>query len=68
MTMADTTGMSDAETTPATADDDDAQHGHGHAPSGEPLGPVDVTAWAYALGGSLLGLLVIVALYIARGA
>ena len=61
--------MSDAETTHATFDEAATGHetDHGHAPS-EPLGPVDVSAWAYALGGSLLGLLTVLALYIARGA
>jgi hypothetical protein len=58
--------MSDAETTPATATDDH-DSGHGHAPAGEPLGPVNVTTWAYALAGSLLGVLMVLALYIARG-
>lgn len=56
--------MSDAETTPAT---DDHDSGHGHAPAGEPLGPINVTTWAYALAGSLLGVLMVLALYIARG-
>jgi hypothetical protein len=41
--------------------------GHGHAVGGEPLGPVDLTAWVYALAGSLLGLVVILALYLAGG-
>lgn len=69
--MADTRAMSDSETGPAARDG--AEHGHGagheneHAPT-EPLGPVDVTTWAYALAGSGLGLLVIGALYLARGA
>lgn len=56
--------MSDAETTPATDDHDSS---HGHPPAGEPLGPINVTAWAYALAGSLLGVLMVLALYIARG-
>lgn len=48
----------------------DAEPGaeHGHASVGEHLGPVDVAAWGYALGGSLLGLVVLLALYLARGA
>lgn len=58
--------MSDAETTPTPATDDH-DSGHGHAPAGEPLGPVNVTAWAYALAGSLMGVLMLVALYVARG-
>ncbi len=58
--------MSDTENTHPVSDD----HGldHGHAPAGEPLGPVDVMTWASALGGSLLGLLVVLALLAARGA
>jgi hypothetical protein len=40
---------------------------HGHPSSGAPLGPIDVAAWAYALVGSLLGVLVVLALYIASG-
>ncbi len=71
--MPDTTGMPEAEITHATTDE--AGHGHGHdsdhdgahAPAGEPLGPVDLGAWAYTLGGSMLGLLTVLALYIARG-
>ena len=59
--------MSDTENT--HADDAHGQdRGHGHAPAGEPLGPVDVMTWAYAAAGSLLGLLVVVALFVARGA
>lgn len=60
--MPDTTGMSETENTHAAGDE------HGHAPAGEPLGPVDVMTWAYAAAGSLLGLLVVVALLAARGA
>jgi len=64
--MADTVAMSDAETTP-TAAADPHDDGHGHAPAGEPLGPVDVAAWAYAAVGAVLGLLVALALYVAGG-
>jgi hypothetical protein len=63
--MTDTGTMSDADTTHTTADGD--QDAHGHAPTGELLGPVDWEAWAYALGGGVLGLLVALALLIARG-
>lgn len=63
--MTDTRAMSDADPTPASTDAHD--DGHGHAPEGEPLGPVDVTLWAYALGGAVLGVLVVLALLIARG-
>ena len=55
--------MSDADTHASTDIDD----GHGHAPTGEPLGEVDVEAWAYALGGAVLGGLVALALFIAGG-
>lgn len=56
--------MSETENTHAAGDEHGQDHGHG--PAGEPLGPVDVATWAYALAGSLLGLLVIVALLVAR--
>ena len=62
--MADTGTMSDADTTHATSD---AHEDHGQAPAGEPLGPIDWETWAYALGGSVLGALVVLALFIARG-
>jgi|GEM_PF-7048514 len=67
--MLDTTAMSDAETAHASAPDthDDRADGHGHAPAGEPLGPIDVTAWAYALVGAAMGTLVVLVLFIARG-
>lgn len=64
--------MSDAETTHVTADEAGQGHGHdtdhadGHAPS-EPLGPINVTVWGYAIAGSLLGVLTLLALYVARG-
>lgn len=63
--MSDTQDMSDVDTSHSTtnAHEDD----HGHAPAGEPLGSIDLTAWAYALAGAALGALVIVALFIARG-
>ncbi len=63
--MADTGAMSDADTTHATVD---AHHEeHGHAPAGEPLGPIDWETWAYAIGGGVLGALVALALFIAGG-
>jgi hypothetical protein len=49
---------------------DDHDHhvsGDGHEPAGTPLGPVDVTTWAYAIAGSIAGLLVALALWVARG-
>ena len=65
--------MPDAETTHAMTDE--AGHGHGHdaghdaahTPAG-PLGAVDVATWGYAVAGSLLGLLTVLALYVAGGA
>lgn len=66
--MADTGAMSDADTNhDSTANAQDDGHGHGHAPASEPLGPVNLTSWAYAAGGAVLGLLVALALFIARG-
>ena len=65
--MADTGAMSDAETTDASTTDGHADP-HGHAPAGEPLGPLDLGSWAYAGAGAVLGLLVVLALFIARGA
>ena len=67
--MADTTTMSDAETALNDAPDshDDHAGGHGHAPAGEPLGPVDVTAWVYSITGGVAGLLVALVLLVARG-
>lgn len=66
--------MSDAEHTPSTTaegddgHDADTEHGHGHGPTGEVLGPVDLTTWAYAIAGSALGVLTVIALVIAGGA
>jgi hypothetical protein len=66
--------MTDTEHTPETAGqsdhghDRDPEHGHGQASSGEALGPVDVTTWAYAIAGSVLAILTILALYVAGGA
>jgi hypothetical protein len=63
--MTDTEPMSDADTahTPTDAHDD----GHGHAPAGESLGPIDWAAWGYTIGGAVLGALVVAALFIANG-
>ena len=63
--MADTGAMSDADTTHASTDAHD--DGHAHAPAGEPLGPIDWETWAYAIAGAMLGALVALALFIARG-
>ncbi len=63
--MTDTGHMSDADTAHASTDAHD--DGHGHAPAGEPLGPIDWEAWGYAIGGAVLGALVVGALFIANG-
>jgi hypothetical protein len=42
----------------------DTDDGHGHGAPSEPLGPVDGRAWAAAIGGAALGIVVIVALYL----
>jgi hypothetical protein len=58
--------MSDAETahTPATDAHDNAGH---HEPAGEPLGPVDVAKWGYAIAGGVVGILAALALFAASG-
>ena len=68
--MADTTDMSahDDATTPPNHDGVADGHGGGHDSEGEPLGPVNLAAWAYALAGACLGLLTAAGLYLARGA
>jgi hypothetical protein len=62
--MADTGAMSDAETAHSTdpAAHDDTSH---HEPAGEPLGPVDVAKWGYAIAGGAVGVLVVVVLVVA---
>jgi hypothetical protein len=45
-----------------------SSHGHGHEEPGEPLGPIDLAAWAYAAGGAFVGLVTAVALYVAANA
>ncbi len=69
MTMSDTGSMSDTDTTHVSAahDGDADTATHDHAPAGEPLGPVDVTTWAYAIGGSLVGVVLALAMLIAGG-
>lgn len=62
--------MSDADPThaPAGGAHDDHGSGHGaHEPS-EPLGPIDVAAWGYAIAGGAVGVVVALALYVAGGA
>jgi hypothetical protein len=39
--------------------------GHGHGDDAEPLGPPDLVAWAYAIVGGAVGLVVVLALYVA---
>lgn len=61
--MTDTGGMSDAERMrPSSEDHDDHASGHDRTSAGEPLGPVDVTTWAYAISGALSGLVLLLAL------
>ena len=45
---------------------DPGAHGSddGHGAPSEPLGPVDSRAWAAAIGGAALGIVVILALYL----
>jgi hypothetical protein len=54
---------------PSTDTEDLHDHaaGHGHEPAGEPLGPVNLRAWGYALGGAAVGALVVLALLVAAG-
>ena len=61
--------MSDAETAHATTADahDDHGSGHGHETASDPLGPIDVTAWAYAIAGGAVGVVVALTLLVARG-
>lgn len=40
-------------------------HGHEHAEAGEPLGPIDLAGWTYALVGAAFGLVAAGALYVA---
>ena len=58
--------MSEVETTHAAATGDH-EDGHGHEAPAEPPGPVDLEAWGYAIGGGLIGLIVVVALFVASG-
>ena len=64
--MTDTRTMSEADATavedaaPAVADP-----AHGHETSDQPLGPVDTRAWAMAIGGGAIGVLMALALFIA---
>jgi len=66
--MTDTATMSDV----GAGHDHDHDHGDltpatDHAPAGATLGPVDVIAWAYALCGSVAGIVLAVALLVAGG-
>lgn len=67
--MTHTGAMSDTETTPPpVAAEEQPGSSHGHESQAHPLGPVDLTAWAYALAGAAVGLIVVLALYVASGA
>jgi hypothetical protein len=66
--MPDTGIMSDTDSVHLDTDEHDHHaSGHGHEPAGTPLGPVDVTTWAYAIVGSIAGLLVALVLWVAGG-
>ena len=66
--MGDTTAMSDADNALAATDaHGDHPEDLGHASPSEPLGPVDVVAWGYAIVGAAIGILVVLALFVARG-
>ena len=59
----DATGDHDDLSGPHSADHGDAMDGHddhAHAGEGEPLGPIDWTAWSLGALGVLLGLIVAV--------
>jgi hypothetical protein len=45
-----------------------AGHGHGPDEAGEPLGSIDVVAWAYAAAGAAIGLVTALALFVASAA
>lgn len=64
--MTDTASMSDVRAAhDHDHDHDDLTSATDHAPAGGTLGPVDVTAWAYALCGSVAGLVLVIALLVA---
>lgn len=62
--MTHTGDMSDVDEAKASAEEQHA--GHGHA-TGQPLGPVDVVTWAYALAGASVGVVLVLALLAASG-
>lgn len=66
--MTDTGRVSDTDTSRANVTASEEHHaGHGIDTGGEPLGPVDVLGWAYALAGATVGVVVALALFVARG-
>jgi hypothetical protein len=72
MTMADTPTMSHADPGHVGPADPHVSGVHGTADDGghgladaEPLGPIDLRGWAYALIGGGLGVVVLVVLYLA---
>jgi hypothetical protein len=42
--------------------------GHGHELAGEPLGPIDLVAWAYTTAGGAIGVITAAALFAASAA
>lgn len=66
--MTDTRSMSDVDTAGLGDHDHDSRTSTtDHAPAGDTLGPVDVTGWAYAVWGSIAGLVLALALLVAGG-
>jgi hypothetical protein len=61
--------MSDVEHAPAAPSDGHAAHddGHGHESAGEPLGPIDMGTWAYAIVAGAVGVVVALAMFVAGG-
>lgn len=64
--MVDTEAMSDTDHAPTSRADDD--HSTVHGTASEPLGEPDLQAWAAALLGGGVGLLVALALFVATQA
>ena len=63
--MPSDTHSSDAHGSAGLGDAHGDSHGDHGVPGSEPLGPIDVRSWAYALIGAALGLLVVAVLFVA---
>ena len=58
--------MSDTDaTTGATSPHDDHEDGHGDGEAVAPIGAPDLRAWGAAIGGGAIGVLVVIAMYVA---